>query len=117
MHHRHADVGADAEGVIRGDVLRGHLSGVVANVVHHDRAPRPVFGDDDLPEAFEALKAGASLDPVSLSLAAHRRGFRNVYWPFARLRTEERFAPVDLAEPVEDPYLNPNLAPGASTLS
>ena len=67
--------------------------------------------------ARELLEAGASLDPVSLSLAAHRRGFRNVYWPFARLRTEERFAPVDLAEPVEDPYLNPNLAPGATSLT
>jgi glycosyltransferase involved in cell wall biosynthesis len=67
--------------------------------------------------ARELLGAGASLDPVSLSLAAHRRGLRNVYWPFARLRTEDRLAPVELAEPVEDPYLNPNLAPGASTLS
>ncbi len=67
--------------------------------------------------ARELLEAGASLDPVSLSLAAHRRGLRNVYWPFARFQTEDRLAPVDLAEPVEDPYLNPNLAPGASTLS
>ena len=65
----------------------------------------------------DCLKRAASLDPVSLSLAAHRRGVRNVYWPFARLRTEERFAPLDLAEPVEDPYLNPNLAPGAGTLA
>jgi hypothetical protein len=67
--------------------------------------------------ARELLGAGASPDPISLSLAAHRRGLRNVYWPFARFQTEDRLAPVDLAEPVEDPYLNPNLAPGASTLS
>lgn len=67
--------------------------------------------------ARELLEAGASLDPVSLSLAAHRRGLRNVYWPFARFRTGQRLAPVDPGEPVEDPYLNPNLGPGASTLS
>ena len=67
--------------------------------------------------ARELLEAGASLDPVSLSLAAHRRGLRNVYWPFARLQTDDRFAPEDLAEPVEDPYLNPNLPPGAGTLA
>jgi glycosyltransferase involved in cell wall biosynthesis len=65
----------------------------------------------------ELLGAGASPDPVSLSLAAHRRGLRNVYWPFARLLTEAQLVPVDLEEPVEDPYLNPNLAPGSRTLA
>jgi glycosyltransferase involved in cell wall biosynthesis len=67
--------------------------------------------------ARELLGAGASPDPVSLSLAAHRRGLRNVYWPFTRLQTGDRLTPVDLEEPVEDPYLNPNLPPGATTLA
>jgi hypothetical protein len=67
--------------------------------------------------ARELLAQGASPDPVSLSLAAHRRGLRNVYWPFARVRTEDRLPPVAMSDPVDDPYLNPNLPPGAVRLT
>jgi glycosyltransferase involved in cell wall biosynthesis len=67
--------------------------------------------------ARELLAGGASLDPVALSLAAHRRGLRNVYWPFARLRSEVPLPQLGLKDPLDDPYLNPNLAPGAVRLT
>lgn len=67
--------------------------------------------------ARELLAAGGPPDPVSLSLAAHRRGLRNVYWPFVRLRTDDRLPVVALEKPLEDPYLNPNLPPGAAGLA
>jgi hypothetical protein len=60
--------------------------------------------------ARELLAEGAELGIVSLSLAAHRRGLRNVHWPFAGFVTSSELEPVDLEEPVEDPYASPNLA-------
>jgi hypothetical protein len=60
--------------------------------------------------ARELLAEGAELGIVSLSLAAHRRGRRNVHWPFAGFVTSSMLEPVELEEPVEDPYANPNLA-------
>jgi hypothetical protein len=60
--------------------------------------------------ARELLAEGAELGIVSLSLAAHRRGRRNVHRPFARFVTSSMLEPVELEEPVEDPYANPNLA-------
>jgi hypothetical protein len=62
----------------------------------------------------QALGAsGGDRTIARLSLAAHRAGLRNVTWPFARVVTPEAVAPVALPEPVDDPYLNPNLAPGS----
>jgi glycosyltransferase involved in cell wall biosynthesis len=58
--------------------------------------------------ARELVRGGASLDVVSLSLAAHRRGLRNVHWPFAGFIASARLQPLPLLEPIEDPYLNPN---------
>jgi hypothetical protein len=60
--------------------------------------------------ARELLAGGAQLGIVSLSLAAHRQGRRNVHWPFAGFVTSSKLEPLELEEPVEDPYLNPNLA-------
>jgi hypothetical protein len=58
--------------------------------------------------ARNLLANGARPSIVSLSLGAHRRGLRNVHWPFAGLVTSSRLPPVTLEEPVEDPYRNPN---------
>lgn len=58
--------------------------------------------------ARELLAAGSGLGLVSLSLAAHRRGLRNVHWPFASYITWANLQPLPLAEPIGDPYLNPN---------
>ena len=58
--------------------------------------------------ARELLAAGSGLGLVSLSLAAHRRGLRNVHWPFAGFITSANLQPLTLAEPIGDPYLNPN---------
>ena len=66
--------------------------------------------------ARELMGAGAAADPVALSLAAHQKGLRNVYWPFARIQAPDRLQGLDLAEAVADPYINPNLAPGAPGL-
>jgi O-antigen biosynthesis protein len=62
----------------------------------------------------ELLAEGAELGIVSLSLAAHRRGLRNVHWPFAGFVTSSKLQPLELEQPVEDPYLNPNLPPPAT---
>lgn len=67
--------------------------------------------------AQDLLASGALPDPVSLSLCAHARGLRNLYWPNARLQTPERLAPVEAEVSPEDPYINLNLPPGATTLA
>ncbi|MEA2533581.1 MAG: hypothetical protein QOJ93_1392, partial [Actinomycetota bacterium] len=54
--------------------------------------------------ARELLAEGAELGIVSLSLAAHRRGLRNVHWPFAGFVTSSKLEPVEMEEPVDDPY-------------
>lgn len=59
--------------------------------------------------AAELVAAGADLTAASLSLAAHRKGLRNVVWPFATLVRPGTLPPLVPAEPVSDPYANPNL--------
>ena len=60
--------------------------------------------------ARELLAGGAQLGVVSLSLAAHRLGLRNLHWPFAGIVTPSVLQPLTMEEPIDDPYLNPNLA-------
>lgn len=60
--------------------------------------------------ASELLAAGVSADLASFSVAAYRRGLRNVYWPFAQVITAASMPSVVLPEPLVDPYLNPNAA-------
>ncbi|HWD08483.1 MAG TPA: glycosyltransferase [Actinomycetota bacterium] len=61
--------------------------------------------------AAELARAGAALDCAGLSLGAHQRGLRNVYWPFARFLSPERLEPIARPDGIVDRYVNPNLAP------